>query len=136
MTFSQEDDDEDLDECGVEEEVFDIDTEVEEEGENVEKEEIKGTCRLEDVKSELMSEEKFVVSRTSLETLLGMYPKKTCNRCGKQITWKLKTIGCTVDCKWVCKYIYWFILNNQIEQLMFSIFNLKLHVVRFRICTI
>ncbi|KAH3790636.1 hypothetical protein DPMN_168841 [Dreissena polymorpha] len=73
-----------VDEAGVVDAIFDIDCDDD----------------FEDDSQIDMTEDKYVVSRHCLAKLLDMLPFKHCSKCGKTVTYKMMTAGCTVIVIW------------------------------------
>ena len=105
LIFSQTDDEE-LDELGVEDDVFDIDNEDDTEDISSILPEGPGIPKLTTVTAETMKEEKYIISKGRLDALLEMAPIKTCGRCGKEIQRAVTKNGSVVICKWVRLYCY------------------------------
>lgn len=64
-----------------------------------------GVHRLKEVTEEEITEEKYIITKGRLEVLLDMFPQKRCGQCGEVLVRRFKTIGCTVDCKWVINFL-------------------------------
>ena len=103
FSFSQSDD-EDIEELGIEEDVIDI---SDNEGEDVEAEPLLEGFPKVQASAENIREAKFVVTKGCLDTLVDMIPLKKCKKCGNTPEKRIKTMGCTVEYKWVCftKYL-------------------------------
>ncbi|XP_060600559.1 uncharacterized protein LOC132753993 [Ruditapes philippinarum] len=104
----------DLEEEGVEDNVFDIQTEIDEDEPTVfdvktEVEEISATptstymaTKMKHVTKDHVLEEKYITTQPMIEKLLDMVPVLPCSSCQNPVKKIVKTIGCTIECKWLC----------------------------------